>query len=305
MVGCAPSESSAKLIVAAEVQNPVTGGVTINTAVLGEVHLGAPLLEANYVGEEEIYISDITFKDSDDSPFLQLSPQMFLQFALRSEKSKGMSAEDFLEQIGSDSLQPGNTVYLVAETEEGRIAHRFRIGYRDDPDAVFLLYSWQGQPEQNERNRNQFEIRTLLEPTDDSSKGVKIWNRMESSDVLHVGDPLFPTERIQSFNDGCLRMKERSYLITRRARQGIPPNPIYSDKWLVQTVVATWKTDNGEMVGEKSYLWPSAPGLHLELEAQDRIRVIRNSFKSLKYAGFKQSTEVFSRGGHSGSRGSL
>ena len=238
LVGCAPQQQSASLYVAAEVERFVEGGQKISTEAIGTVYLGPPLLHAEYVGQERIYISDVTFVEDENKPFLLLSPQMFLQFAMRSEESKGMSVEAYLKQLESDELQPGKSVYLVAETEDAKIVHKLKIGYSNDSKGVFLLYPFQGYPTQSMRNSNQFEIRELLDQADEDATEVQSWNK-SPNELLHVGDPLFPTGRVQVAIENSLRLMERSDLRVQREKDGVQAHPIYSDIWSCKPVIAT------------------------------------------------------------------
>lgn len=279
--GCTSKDSSMVISVTYETLAPVEGGSTITTSKLGTVHLGPPLLKASFEGGEEVVFTELSLPHFEDY-FLCLSPQMFLQSEKKSSKSSGMSMEDYLESMSSEFLQSGRSIYLLIDCEGRRVAHRLKISQRDDPTGLFIQYS--SPYRTTNPRRSQLEFLKPLEASDESAKEILIWDS-DSNQTLHGGALVFQPTLTSStgiFN----RAKESANKRPDRNEAGLSGGQIFSDNWFCKETIAAWKDTSGDWVGERAYLWPSVPGLHIDMgntEVIDELKADLTSFESFRF----------------------
>lgn len=279
--GCTSKDSSMMISVTYETPAPVEGGSTITTSKLGTVHLGPPLLKASFVDDEEVVFTELSLPHFEDY-FLCLSPQMFLQSEKKSSKSSGMSMEDYLESMSSEFLQSGRSIYLLIDCEGRRAAHRLKISQRDDPTGLFIQYS--SPYRTTNPRRSQVEFLKPLEASDEPVKEIPIWYS-ESNQTLY-GGALVLQPTLTSSTGFFNRAKETANERPDKNEDGFSAGQIYSDRWFCKETIAAWKDSSGDWVGERAYLWPSAPGLHIDMgktEVIDELKADLTSFESFRY----------------------
>ena len=276
MSGCKVEAPSMKIFVTYESPEPVDGGSTISTAKLGTVHLGPPLLKANFVGSEEVDFKEISLPHFEEH-FLCLGPQIFLQSEMKTNRSTGMSMEEYLNGMSSEFLQSGKRIYLVIECDGRRVAHQLKISQRDDPTGLFIQYS---NPYGSQGRRTQVEFLEPLEAPDDFSKKIRIWNS-DSNQTLNGGALVFRVRGTSSVGF-YKRAKDVGIDTSKKDKDSISTDHMYSDTWFCKETIATWKDSSGNWVGERAYLWPSVPGLHIDMDDPEVINDLRADLRSFE-----------------------
>ena len=200
-----PVGSSYKILIAAKVDQPVEGGISAKTGSLGLVHLGKPLLAAefqhdihqsNFMHGQRFHFIDFSIESLEPQRVLNLPPTLFLN----REGVKGMEADVILERLKSEELATGKQVYLIVETEANRVIFALRTTRLDHPDYVFIQKNFDYLKWDYNSRRGEYEVRQRKSEQDKDSTGFPRSPQSQTGDgsgegaadeFLYAGEKLF------------------------------------------------------------------------------------------------------------------
>ena len=313
MTGCnsesAHTSSQVTISVALEVDEPVEDGLSVQTARLGKIHLGKPLLSATYKNNAHIHLFDITLTESLlPEPFLFIPARLFLNQA----DVLGMESTEILEKLSSAELSPGQKIYLIADSSKNRIVHQLTTTWQSDY-SVFV----QSELGKNDWDSPGFEgltveVRKILNENDPAVTEVKI-TAGNSNEVYWVSPPMFMVTQHNRISGIPWRSMPSSGLkpaSTARGQQDDRSELMVSKEALQDLngkhVVLTTTDSAGRPLATKALFWSSLPGLHLKLDTPTRLEEIKRDSRSLGYRyNIDWHSATFSERGSASSGGTL
>lgn len=320
--------SAFKISVATKVDQPVEGGSSVQTESIGLVHLGKPLLAAEFDSD----MNGINFGKAGLSHFMDFSieslgPQRALNLPptlfLNREGVKGMEADVILERLKSEDLAPGKQVYLVVETDNKRVVFALKTTWLDHPDYVFIQKNFDDLKWDYNSRRGEFEVRQIKSKQDKDSAGFPGPPQLQTGDgsgegiadeILYAGEKLFKItdtgwvsgmpSRVKIKNEG------ESTALTMEKLQSL-----HGEK-----VVLTWEPKaskqlqrgssnrqpsaegkaNEEVISRvaaSAIFWSSMPGLQFEMDSYSKINEIKNALLNLDTFSIRWRTIDYSTEG--------
>lgn len=308
-----PSAGGAfKVSVAKKVDQPVEGGSSVQTESIGLVHLGKPLLAAefgsdrngvNFLLADLSHFMDFSFESLGPQRALNLPPYLFLN----REGVKGMEADVILERLKSEDLAPGKQIYLVVETDNKRVVFALKTTWLDHPDYVFIQKNFDDLKWDYNSQRGDFEVRQIKSEQDIDSTGFPGSPQLQTGDgsgegiadeFLYAGEKLFKVTTIGWSSGMPSRVKIKnegeSTAFTMEQLQSL-----HGEK-----VVLTWEPNapnqlqrgggnrqpsaeglaNEEVnsrVAASAIFWSSMPGLQFEMDSWSKVNEIKNALRNL------------------------
>ncbi len=300
--------------IATEVDQQVEGGMTVNTAKLGEVHLSPALFKVSIPPGFECAFYDITIPEVSEDPSLYIPWRLFGSHSgIGGQKPKdGMTEVEIRNSSISPHLEPGGIVFLVIENNMNKIVHRLVIGDQYDPHHFFIQNNWISQ---ESRFDGMYVMREVRERSEEGNpEATEFKSAMNPGEVVYAGSTLFEVSRKRSEArvGKVLRMgfvEPKSLVAEDLNFQGEPVFIIWDPSTTLRKPSKS-QLDIEEKAAQSAFaeevlIWSSPPGLIFKLGPELKAVELKNDLRSLGNYSFTWTSIEVGKSGVSVSGGSL
>ena len=285
LMGCGTdilsNNSNITISIAVGVDEPVEGGLLVQTKSLGKTHLSKPLLSAIYGEDTEINFFDITFSDLSPKPFLYIPARLFLN----RDRVSGMAPEEIIEKLNSAELLPGNLIYLIVDSSKNRIIHQLTT--TREKDSTVFVHSELGEDGWG-MTGSKFEVRQILKENDPDGTAMKTTSD-SNKEVYWVSPPQFIISKKTTSSGIPWRCQLTNDLESAAGAKVSPsdqPGKRLTQEelndWNGEPVILTGLDSEGMNQTTKALFWSSLPGLQIKIDTPAKLNEIKSDFRQFR-----------------------